>query len=426
MKKFVTFFLMLAVILPLAAQTEKKDDRWKFSGYAVIIPYLDGRDFSNNTHPIFYTTMKLRAGLEKSIGNFLFKMQIQNSRIFGEEAAITSNKNPIFLIEGFLKFDSLLDIPLSFQAGRFQLEYGTGRYIGVSPWNYIERTYDGFKTTYKKNRLFLDVFALKHTTLYVPPPFNATPEAFSYPEKDYSDYDIIGFWYGHKFGEAKEDGEHDVNLFTFWEADAKKADTVNMNLSRFTSGFTYYYKLNDFTATAELGYQFGKKAAKDVAAYLASVKVDYKMTDFNITAGADLHSGTSPTEKNKVQTFDNYLAGKHRFMGFMDYFTNARNSYNLVGVNDFYAGFDYDISKEWKLNLTGHYFMANQKSATNLSDYGQEFDITLKYNVQKGIFVEWVNGLFLPGDLMKEFFKTSAGVREDPSFASYLRFVAKI
>ncbi len=426
MKKLLICIVIALMSIDIYADASLSDG-WKFNGYGVIIPYLDGRDFSNETHPLYYSTMKLRFGVEKEMGNFLFKMQIQNSRIFGEEASITSNKNPIFIIDGYLKYDSILNVPLSLQAGRFQMDYSTGRFMAVSPWNYIERAYDGFRFSYHKPNIFLDIFAVKHTTLLVPPPFNAIPGAYLYPEKNYNDYDILGFWYQNKMGDKKsEAGAHEFNIFTYWEADAKKADTTNLNLNRFTSGITYIWDFSNFKTIAELGYQYGTKGALDVASYLASLSLSYKTGDYNFKMGDDIYSGTAAGTKNEINTFDNYLASKHRFYGLMDYFSNARNNYGGLGLNDFYFGVDYNIAKDWKINLTSHYFTSNQKSVSDLSDYGSEFDLAIRYNIRYGLFVEWLNGIFLPGDLMKEFYRTPLKDRVDPGFSSSLRFSVKI
>ena len=110
----------------------------------------------------------------------------------------------------------------------------------------------------------------------------------------------------------------------------------------------------------------------------------------------------------------------------MDYFSNARNNYGGLGLNDFYFGVDYNIAKDWKINLTSHYFTSNQKSVSDLSDYGSEFDLAIRYNIRYGLFVEWLNGIFLPGDLMKEFYRTPLKDRVDPGFSSSLRFSVKI
>ena len=427
MKKIIFASLLIFSVQYLLKAESNSTTEWKFTGYGVIIPYYDGRDFLNETHPIFYTTMKLRVGIEREIGNLQFKMNIQNSRVLGEEAAIVSAKNSVFIIEGFMKYDSILNIPLSFQAGRFQMDYSTGRYISVSPWNYIERTFDGFRFSYNKPNLFLDIFAVKHTSQYIPPPVNATPNAFPYPEKSYTDYDILGFWYQNLMGDKRQvTGSHESNIFTYWEIDSKKLDSINLNLDRLTSGFNYRWSVKDFEAFLEFAYQYGKKGAKEVSAFNGCIELNYVYNKFKFLLGTEIYSGTNPNETSKLNTFDNYLAAKHRFLGLMDYFANVRNGYGLLGVNDFYLGIDYKLHKDWSINLTNHYFTSNKENASGKYAYGLEFDLSLRYNLAKGIFIEYFNGIFLPDELMKEFYKVGNKDRTDPGFATWLRFSTKI
>lgn len=426
MKYLLSFVLFVFVVTTTFAENLLTDN-WKIKGHAYLVPYLDGRDFLNETHPIAFTAMKLRVGIEKQVGNFSFYMALQNSKIWGEQANAVSKNAPIFLLEGYMKYDSILNIPLSLTAGRQQIEYNDGRFLGLSPWSYIERAHDGFKLSYKKNNMFFDVFAAKHTEQNVEPTLNATPKAYPYPEAAYEGYDILGFWYANKLGDAKSSmGAHNFDIFTFWELDAKKTDSINRNLQRFTSGFAYQWNVNNFTVKAQMGFQSGKKGAKDVAAYLVDFYAAYKLGEnWNFKLGTELFSGTAPADAAKnVNTFDDYLGRKHAFLGYMDYFTSARSSYAGLGVNDFYLSADYKINSKWGLNLTPHYFMANKESASGKNDYGIEFDLGVKYTMQKGIWVEWFNGIFLPGELMKELYFVAPKERGDPGFVSYLRFSA--
>jgi len=424
--KFLLSFVLFVFVVSSTFADNLLTDNWKLKGHAFLVPYLDGRDFLNETHPISFTAMKLRVGIEKKVGNFSFNMTMQNSKIWGDQASVVSKNAPIYILEGYLKFDSIFDMPLSFTAGRQQIEYNDGRFLGLSPWSYIERSHDGFKFSYKKDKMFLDFFATKHTEQNVNPPFNAVPSAYPYPEAAYEGYDILGFWYANKLGDSKSaGGAHNFDIFTYYEVDAKKADNINNNLDRFTSGFVYQWNVNSFTAKAQMGYQYGKKGAKDVAAYLVNAYAAYKAgQNWNFKLGAELYSGTAPTETKTINTFDDYLGRKHAFLGFMDYFTNIRSAYAGLGVNDFYLSADYKINSKWGLNLTPHYFMSNQTSASSKSDYGIEFDLGVKYTMQKGIWVEWFNGVFLPGELMKELYKVGAKERGDMGFVSYLRFSA--
>ncbi|HRP01476.1 MAG TPA: alginate export family protein [Candidatus Kapabacteria bacterium] len=427
MKYFLSIMLLLFVVTSFNVQSIFAED-WKIKGNAFVVPYLDGRDFLNETHPLTFTAMKLRLGVEKQVGNFTFNMALQTSKIFGDQANVVSTAAPVYILEGYIKYDSIFNIPLSLTAGRQQIEYNDGRFLGTSPWSYIERAHDGFRLSYKENNMFLDVFATKHTAIDASPSFNALPNAYPYPEAPYEDYDMLGFWYANKFGDKKSNsGAHNLDLFTYWEVNAQKDNSNFTKLDRFTSGFYYQWSINAFSAKAKMAYQYGTKGAKDVAASLIGVDVDYQVNeDLGIGLGTEMFSGTSPTETQKINTFDDYFGRKHGFLGVMDYFAGARNSYMGLGVNDFYIEGKYQIHPKWSISLTPHYFLSNQTSTSGKSDYGMEFDISLKYTLQKGIWIEWFNGLFMPGELMKEMYQVGTKERGDTGFSSYLRFNAAI
>ncbi len=408
--------IVLLTILPRAYSNELTDG-WKLNGYVQTIPYLDGRDFSNKTYMPIYTSMKLRLGVEKSVGDYLdFNVQFQNSRVFGQEGAITNNNSHIFMIQGYLEFKNILNQPLSLKVGRYQSDYGTGRFISVSPWNYVERAFDGFKLKYDNNDLMLEAFYAKHTSETKSQNGNAFPTANIFKQTEYNDYDMAGL-----FGEKKLSEDMKIQALGYMELDnAKNAEGVKM-LERFTGTVSFLKSAKPLGVTVELGYQGGKNQGRNIAAYLTSVKLDYKISDFTLTIANDKHSGTAPNS-GEVNTFNNYPAAKHRFFGLMDYFTTASSNYPL-GVDDYYAGFAWKFAQDWNMTLFGHQFISN-KEALN---YGSEIDLTIRYNLDKKIFVEFGNGIFLPDDLMIDMFESSLGPEHsDPALVTYLRFTARL
>ena len=61
-------------------------DDWRISGQIQLRSELDGRDFSNKTYPLTFTSLRTRVGIEKSFANKVnLFVQLQDSRIFGQE-----------------------------------------------------------------------------------------------------------------------------------------------------------------------------------------------------------------------------------------------------------------------------------------------------------------------------------------------------
>lgn len=324
--KAILLIIIFATSVPLHA------NEWKFNGYVQTIPYLDGRDFSNDTYMPFYTSMKLRLGAEKSVGDYLdFNVQLQNSRVFGEEGAITNNKSIIFLIQGYLEFKNILNEPISFKVGRYQLDYGTGRFIGVSPWNYVERAFDGFTAKYEISDFILETFYAKHTSETKTQNGNAHPRASIFRQTEYNDYDMAGV-----FAETKLSDDIKLQMLGYAEINNAKNDIDNKMLERFTGAASIIKSANPLGVTIELSYQGGKNQGRNISAYLAAARLDYKVSDFTFTLANDKHSGTKP-DSDEINTFDNYPAAKHRFFGLMDYFTTTNTNYPL-GVDDYWGG----------------------------------------------------------------------------------------
>jgi hypothetical protein len=81
----ITFFLITVSGTTLA----QKDlgDGWSLSGKVQLRSELDGRDFSNSTHPLTFTSSRIWLGVKKDFKKKLsLYIQIQDSRVFGQES----------------------------------------------------------------------------------------------------------------------------------------------------------------------------------------------------------------------------------------------------------------------------------------------------------------------------------------------------
>jgi hypothetical protein len=107
----------------------------------------------------------------------------------------------------------------------------------------------------------------------------------------------------------------------------------------------------------------------------------------------------------------------------MDYFINIPRNTNFLGLHDFYLTVNYSPeNSSWNFDAKLHHFMSNKSSAAGENIFGQELDLTVKYNLIKGTNLYWGGSLFFPGDLMKSLFYPG----EDVSYWSYLMIVANI
>lgn len=407
-------FLLIAVLIFICSSVNYSQDLngWKLNGQVQLRSELDGRDFSNKTFPLTFATIRTRIGVERFISEKIqFFAQLQDSRTLGQGSPTTYLDNAD-LHQGYVKFINPFDLNLEVQAGRFQIIYGTERFIGASNWSHIGRSFDGVRFTILPKNFDLDLFAL---TLNEPqiPISNPVPAFYPNPAKEVPSFSMYGFYKKTELTEKSK-----LDLIGYYEIDRKNVKPDTNAINRFTIGATYWGNYGDFSTIVEAGYQFGKISGVDLGAYLLSAQGSFKSGMSTFTAGADILSGNNPKDPSKFSAFNVNYGTNHKFLGFMDYF--LANSGGL-GVNNFYlkANLNPENSK-FNFAIDLHHFMSNQKALSGKNTFGQEIDLTVVYRFIPGTTVTWGGSVFLPGDLMKAIFAP----REDMAFWSYLMITA--
>lgn len=439
MKKLFALLILFAVTYSSYAQKEIKTDLydgWKISGMSQIIPYVDGRDFDNNSYMQTYASMKTRLGVEKWINKYVgFTMEMQDSRVWGQEPSIVSDNSSLEMIQGYVKFDNIFNAPLSAQVGRFQMNYGTGRFISNSFWNYHERAFDGVRFGLKQDKWMIDLFRLNERKISANTGQMLAAVPGNWPTDSISDYDALCITGLYTRFDLTDKSKLDLTMYAendFTDIEVTDADgtTTQNALGRYTFALSYFGNYGALATTLEGAYQLGDDKGKDIAAYLAALELSYNFKPLQIKGGLEMHSGTAHDENEKNNTYNNRLGAKHKFMGLMDYFVN-KAPYNGAGVNDFYLGLVYGGKKsDWMFTLMGHMFTTNATTASDETAYGQEIDVTVRYNVTKGVFFEWGSGIFMQGEYMKDAYSYKEGnevmYREDMGTTMYLRTVVKL
>ncbi len=439
MKKVLAFLLLIAATTSLLAQKVTKHDvpeGWKIYGLSQIIPYVDGRDFDNNTYMQSYATMKTRLGVEKWINKYVgFTLEMQDSRLWGQEPSIVSDNSSMEMIQGYVTFDNIFNVPLSAQVGRFQMNYGTGRFISNSFWNYHERSFDGARFGLKQDNWMIHLFRLNERKISANTGQMLAAIPGNWPTDSITDYDALCITGLYTRFHLSDKSDLDVTIYaendyTDVDVETEGETEVQNKLGRYTFALSYFGNYGELATTLEGAYQMGTSEGKDIGAYLAALELSYNFKPIKLLGGMEMHSGTAYDEKEKINTYNNRLGAKHKFMGMMDYFVN-KTPYSNAGVNDFYLGLVYGGNKsDWMFTLTGHMFMTNAKTASDESAYGQEIDMSIRYNVTKGVFFEWGSGIFMQGEYMKEKYSYKEGsdvkYREDLGTMMYLRTVVKL
>ena len=428
MKSILSLVIILLIFSTTVFAQKDLGDGWKLIGQIQLRSEVDGRDFSNETHPLTFTSLRTRFGVEKSFEDrLLLYIQLQDSRVFGSETSTLSNSKNVDLHQGYLTLNKLFDWDWTIQGGRFEVSYGTQRFFGSVGWNFIGRSFDGVRFGIAPDNFDVDLFALtvRESVTYIG---NAIPARYPYPQEPTPSSSIYGFWKKTKF-----DDNIKLQLFGYWEINRYKTggDTCILNMP--TLGGSYWGNFGGISTIVEAAYQFGEFIGKDISAYLVSVSAYYNVGITKVGIGADILSGTNPDDAaTKMNTFQATYGTNHKFYGYMDYFINIPLNTMNLGLNDFYFTSEFiPEDSKWNFGANIHQFMSNKStditlpgnsSATSENAFGQEVDLTVKYAFVKGTTLVWGGSVFFPGGLMKYAFAP----RDDIAYWSYLMIVANL
>ncbi|MCH7962852.1 MAG: alginate export family protein [Bacteroidetes bacterium] len=428
MIKLIILLLICGFIsLPVLAQQDLGNG-WKILGQIQLRSELDGRDFSNSTHPLTFASSKIRLGVEKTFKKKLtLFIQVQDSRVFGSESGTLANSKNLDLHQGYVKLNKLFNWNWSIQAGRFEVSYGTERFFGAVGWHFVGRSFDGIRFVYAPKGFNLQLFGLtvKESVGYIG---NANPGVYPYPQEATPSRSIYGFWKKTKINDNNK-----LDVFGYWEIDRTKVNEETCKLFMPTLGASYWGTFGKISVISEASYQFGDMEGKEISAYLVSAITFYKVGNTKLGLGIDLLSGTNPDDAStKMNTYQATYGTNHKFYGYMDYFINIPLNTMNLGLNDFYiTSFYKPNDSKWGFGANVHHFMSNQSDNITVGDntsptdenvFGQEIDLTVKYAFIKGTTLVWGGSVFFPGNLMKFMFQP----REDVAYWTYLMIIANL
>ncbi len=426
MKKLIFSVLIVSFlyIFPAFSQND-----FKFSGEFRIRTELDGRDFLNRTYPQSFTASRIRFNAEKVFFEHItIFLQIQDSRVFGQEKNTLTDLHNLDLHQGYIKITNLFEDSIYLQVGRFELFYGNNKIFGPNNWHNVGRSHDGLRFGYESKKFSIDGFLTTHTNF-----LNYRAGAADIANYDYLEAPAdTGFNIYGVYSKLKPSGMHNFDLYGYYEWNRKRPNGSDYLLQRYTFGVTYSLNINPFSAYVETGYQTGKiysgSKRREIAAFMILASVKYYFEPLSVSLNADINSGGKPTDE-KYKLFDNPYSTKHNFQGFMDFFTGLNNSTFVTGI---YGLNDYFLRIEWKPSeskFTGqldiHYFTTFEKTSSNKNAYGPEIDLVVNYNLYKSLTLQWGSGVFIPDDVMKELYRSLPQRGQvdiwNPAFWTYLQ-----
>ncbi len=304
------------------------------------------------------------------------------------------------------------DDKVTFRLGRQGLLFGKQRLVSTLPWANSQRSWDGARAIFEVNGWRADAFYTRYTPV----------EKYNF--NDWADGpDFWGVYATGKIG-----GDHNIGVDLYYlgiESDGSKTFNGTSGIEeRHTIGGRLFGKFGDsgFAYDIEGAYQFGDLGSADISAYMFASQITYKFDSQwspSVYLGFDLASGDDTNGDNKVGTFNQLFPLGHAYNGYMDLIGRQ----NIIDIS---AGVSFKPHKKFVIKADVHHFLRTEDgdsvykagggvlrpSLAGASEtVGQEFDLTVKYLVDRHLTLQGGYSHFFAGDYF-----TDTGSDEDIDF----------
>ena len=304
------------------------------------------------------------SGLDNSNDYFLFRTKAHlgwspvtwfSAFAQGRDAHAVSDTRPINetdtfdLHQAFLRFGDPKQFPLSLKIGRQEFLYGDERYIGISDWSNLGRSFDAAKLRFENETFWVDAFAGRQV-LPRDEHFNVV-----------NDYD----WFSGVYASTRKLVPwQDTDLFFLARnVGANSPTAISPTLGGpgprniYTVGTRWKSvpgKLGDWDYTFEAAGQFGSISSGGVRldhhAFAVNATGGYTWKDLfgspRLALGYDFGSGDSNPTDGKNETFEPLFGTNHRLYGLMDIF-GLRNMHIPRLSGSIKPAKDLTVSLEW-------------------------------------------------------------------------------
>ena len=394
---------------------------------------LNDKDFSASTSMSGATWLRTRLNISaKTESNGLAFIQLQDSRIFGEETntLFDGSADMLDLHQAYLLVNQVADLPLNVKVGRIQLAYANERIIGAVGWHNVGRSFDGAVANYKLKNISIDAFlmteveentvksiSLSVDTLAVDTtttPWSVTGD-LAETTTIANPKDFRGVWLTSTWKIGSEAGTR-VDGYFLNNYD-NEGDDLNRNTMGIFSKGAYQLGGLKFSQEIDFALQSGTQSGgTDISASLIGVRVSLELANLpfkhSVGIGFDLISGDD-TSTVEYEAFNTLYATNHKYYGFMDYFINVPAHTKNAGLQDIIPTVSVALLKNLQAKVDYHMFSTTQEVSGETA-IGTELDLTVTYGFRKGIKVVGGYSSFTP-DKVFESWKGS-----DPASWAYL------
>ncbi|MBN2890331.1 MAG: alginate export family protein [Bacteroidales bacterium] len=369
MKRYCIFGLLIFLGFYANAQFQISSeirDRFEFrDGYKKLttVDQLTSSSISQRT----------RLSFQYSTDNIKLVFSPQDVRIWGDEQLFSStgvygDDYSLSLFEGYAEFAISQKIWLS--AGRQQLKYDNQRILAARNWNQNGIAYDAVVLKFQD----------KNWNAHIGSSWNSINQNNNlYPNDKLKTLNFL--WINKKLNDKSNVS------FVHIASGVTETDSTNVIFFKQTTGLFVDLTLNKIKFQGDGFYQYGQNnTGQNISAFLFDADVAFELGKFTPHLGIGYLSGDKNLSDNTDCLFDVLYGARHKYFGYIDYFSDFTKNTKQGGLVDYYCVLAFKFSKKNQLENTVHYFQLSQSnSATPLNkDLGFENDFILKYK-----FNEW-------------------------------------
>ncbi|MCP4483759.1 MAG: hypothetical protein GY823_04240 [Flavobacteriaceae bacterium] len=373
-KQFLLLILSTLFAMPLVAQEfnlsgelrPRYENRYGFASLR-----SDG-DAAGN-----FISQRTRINFDFKNSKMVFKVILQNVRVWGDVSTLASNDKSIAFHEAWA--EGIISDKIRLKIGRQEIAYDDQRIFGSSGWAQQARSHDA---------LLLKITPNTNHKLDLGIAYNADNQTNI--DNLYSN--IAGykaFQYAWYHGDFKRFGLSFLflnNGIQYINNEGLPSENIKVDYSQ-TIGPRTTYKSDNFSIDAAFYLQTGKSYNKSIDSNYFGGNFNYVFSpSFNVTIGGEHFSGRDMDESsNDIKSFKPLFGSNHKFNGLMDYFY-VGNHANNVGLNDIYLHLGFS-KNNWSAKLSPHYLASsakiiNNENNQNLDNYlGAEIDLMIGYKI---------------------------------------------
>ncbi len=372
-----------------------------------------GKDFAKTDMlETEYVTQRARLTLAaKTEGGLKFGLQVQDSRIWGEEMHTLHDKTAF----GLDMHQAWASIPLPkklhLKVGRQEIVHDDSRLIGNVGWVQRAQSFDGVRLMGKRGLHSFDAFWVMIRERELGDK-DGSPIA-----QHQGNVQLAALHGTFIFGALKVAPAYYLRLSGATNETRHTAGVrVDAKSQGFAGGGAFYYQAGSIDGLDEQG----AIEEKSIGTMLVAADVGYTMKKMATEPGFKVFADYLPGDGKANSVFDTLYATNHKFYGEMDFFLAIPGHTKNRGLMDVGAQVKAKVSKKVKLMATGHYLMTTKEDDKGEKALGTEVDIKAIFSPLPHVSVRALAAVFLPGEGMRSIKGIADEAKLDTEVFGYL------